>query len=125
VLVTTRETLLNPQSQNLVIGRQPGIALSLDHSSVSRQHATISNINGQYILRDLGSANGTFVNDRPLAPDKTHILQPNDKLRFGDVQFRFQLRQKSSNTAIEQKTQKTPNIFQHIRGSQLERNMVR
>jgi NADPH-dependent 2,4-dienoyl-CoA reductase/sulfur reductase-like enzyme/pSer/pThr/pTyr-binding forkhead associated (FHA) protein/CRP-like cAMP-binding protein/Fe-S-cluster-containing hydrogenase component 2 len=128
VQVATAETQLNPQSQNLVIGRLPEMALSLDHSSVSRQHATISNINGQYILRDLGSANGTFVNGLPLAPDKTHILQPNDTLRFGDVQFRFQLRQKLLNTAKDHKTQQTqkaPNIFQHILGSQLERNMVR
>ncbi len=125
VQVATTETLLNPQSQNLLIGRQQGIALSLEHRSVSRNHAAIGFINGQYVLRDMGSANGTFVNALPLAPDKMHILQPNDKIRFGDVQFRFQLRPQPINAATAHQPSETTNPFQHILGTQLERNTVR
>jgi NADPH-dependent 2,4-dienoyl-CoA reductase/sulfur reductase-like enzyme/pSer/pThr/pTyr-binding forkhead associated (FHA) protein/CRP-like cAMP-binding protein/Fe-S-cluster-containing hydrogenase component 2 len=131
VTVATRETRLDPQSQNSFIGRQAGIALTLEHSSVSRKHAVISFINGQYILRDLTSSNGTFVNTRPLAPDKTHILHPDDTVRFGDVRFRFQLRQQlltttTSQLATTQNAGETAtHLFQHILGSSLERNTVR
>ncbi len=130
VKVLMTETLLNPQSQKHLIGRQQEATLSLEHRSVSRKHAVISFTNGQYILQDLGSANGTFVNTLPLPPDKTHILHPNDKIRFGDVQFRFQLRQQSpdggAGLAFAQSLlDTTANLFQHILGSQLERNTVR
>ncbi len=129
VKIDTRETRLDPQSQNSLIGRQAGLALTLEHSSVSRKHAVIRFINGQYILRDLNSSNGTFVNTQPLVPDKTHTLQPNDTIRFGDVQFRFQLRQVSPATtqlAMTQSSDETAaNPLQHILGSPLELNTGR
>jgi NADPH-dependent 2,4-dienoyl-CoA reductase/sulfur reductase-like enzyme/CRP-like cAMP-binding protein/pSer/pThr/pTyr-binding forkhead associated (FHA) protein/Fe-S-cluster-containing hydrogenase component 2 len=131
VTVATRETLLDSQSQNNLIGRQAGMTLTIEHSSISRKHAVISFINGQYILRDLSSSNGTFVNTLPLSPDKTHILHPDDTIRFGDVQFRFQLRQQPIGVAAPQlvTTQNSgetaANLFQHILGSPLERNTVR
>ncbi|MBV9712248.1 MAG: FHA domain-containing protein, partial [Ktedonobacteraceae bacterium] len=130
VQISTRETLLNPHSQNHLIGRQQGMTLTIEHRSVSRKHATISLMNGQYILRDLGSSNGTFVNTLPLPPDKIHTLRPDDKLRFGDVQFRFQLRQQPINgeeapDSIRGPHNESANLFRHLLGSQLERNTIR
>ncbi len=131
VSVATRETLLDPQSPNNLIGRQTGIALTIEHSSVSRKHAVISFSDGQYILRDLSSSNGTFVNTLRLFPDKAHVLHLDDIIRFGDVQFRFQLRQQPIGVVMPQlvTTQSSgetaENPLQHILGSSLERNTVR
>jgi len=76
----------------MTVGRQSGIYLLIDHGTVSRRHAEISYANGQYVLRDLGSSNGTFVNDKRLEPGGVHILQQNDRILFGKVAYTFQFR---------------------------------
>jgi NADPH-dependent 2,4-dienoyl-CoA reductase/sulfur reductase-like enzyme/pSer/pThr/pTyr-binding forkhead associated (FHA) protein len=80
-----------PLSQTKVIsvGRQAGAYFLIDHGSVSRRHAEISYANGQYVLRDLGSSNGTFVNEKRLASGSTHLLKQNDRVRFGQVPYLF------------------------------------
>ena len=55
------------QGRELTIGRDPSCDLVLTDKSVSREHARIGILNGQGIgIRDLGSANGTFVDGRPV-----------------------------------------------------------
>jgi NADPH-dependent 2,4-dienoyl-CoA reductase/sulfur reductase-like enzyme/pSer/pThr/pTyr-binding forkhead associated (FHA) protein len=81
------------QTRAITIGRQPGVSLFIDHGSISRRHAEISYANGQYILRDLGSMNGTFVNDVRLEPDGTAVLAQNDLVRLGKlIEFVFKIR---------------------------------
>jgi pSer/pThr/pTyr-binding forkhead associated (FHA) protein len=85
------------QTRVITIGRQPGVALYIDHPSVSRRHAEISYANGQYILRDLGSTNGTYVNDARLEAERTVALAQNDLIRFGKlVEFIFKVRTSSA-----------------------------
>jgi len=81
------------QTKALTIGREPDATLFIDHHIVSRRHAMITYANGCYLLRDLGSRNGTFLNDKRLDPFSVHILQPHDKIRIGtamsySLQFR-------------------------------------
>jgi NADPH-dependent 2,4-dienoyl-CoA reductase/sulfur reductase-like enzyme/pSer/pThr/pTyr-binding forkhead associated (FHA) protein len=91
------------QTKVITIGRQAGIHLLIDQASVSRRHAEIRYANGQYVLQDLGSTNGTFVNEMRLPPDAPYILKPNDRLRFGNVvKFTFVQR------AVEQKKSVSP-----------------
>src|SRR5229473_3676962 len=85
---STEETLLS-QTKVMAIGRQPGAYLLIDNDSVSRRHAEISYANGQYVLRDVGSANGTMVNEKRLEPGSTHLLKHNDRVRFGQVTYLF------------------------------------
>ena len=81
------------QTRAITIGRQPGVSLFIDHGSVSRRHAEISYANGQYILRDLGSMNGTFVNDARLEANGTAVLTQNDLIRLGKlIEFVFKVR---------------------------------
>ena len=81
------------QTQALTIGREPDAILFINHPIVSRRHAMISYANGCYLLRDLGSRNGTFLNEKRLEPYRAHILHPHDKIRIGkamsySLQFR-------------------------------------
>ncbi|MBK6689836.1 MAG: response regulator [Deltaproteobacteria bacterium] len=63
--------------EDLVIGRGSGAGLVLEDEEVSRQHARIRRTaQGDYILEDLGSRNGTLLNDLP--------PPPNVALKFGD-----------------------------------------
>jgi ATP-binding cassette, subfamily B, bacterial len=70
-----------------LIGRQQGSTISLTDPTVSRYHAMIRLIDSRYILSDLGSRNGTFVNDRALYGP--HALQPGDRVGFGRMALVF------------------------------------
>src|SRR5262252_5648715 len=54
------------ESKRFSIGRTPDNDLVIDDSSLSRRHALIEDVGGQFTLTDCGSANGTFVNGRQL-----------------------------------------------------------
>jgi pSer/pThr/pTyr-binding forkhead associated (FHA) protein len=45
----------------------------------------------QYVIRDVGSSNGTFVNETRLEEGSAHILKPNDQVRFGKVKYVFRV----------------------------------
>jgi len=92
VPVAVTETSLS-STGTITIGRQQEATLLIDHASVSRYHAEITAKDGQYQLCDKGSTNGTFVNNARLGTHRVHTLQQGERVRFGDVQFRFELRQ--------------------------------
>ena len=64
------------------IGRDPGLALGLESDTqVSRRHARISIQNNAAVVEDLGSTNGTYVNDQPI--NAPRVIQPGDRVRVG------------------------------------------
>jgi hypothetical protein len=66
------------------IGRQPGCELELsgaENQSISREHARIDLTSSGAILTDLGSINGTLLNDRRIPAPK--LLQKGDRIRLG------------------------------------------
>lgn len=72
-----------------LIGRE-GADLVLDDGKVSRKHAEIGLYGpGAYVLRDLASTNGTYVNGRRIA--EKHRLAHDDVIRIGDTVLRFTL----------------------------------
>lgn len=70
----------------ICIGRHPQCELQFDPDKdldVSSRHAAVSLEGMMYVLRDLGSTNGTFVNGRRLTSD--HVLASKDIVRFGQA----------------------------------------
>jgi ABC transport system ATP-binding/permease protein len=65
-----------------IIGRDGAANLSLDGNSVSWQHAQITQQGDGHTITDLKSTNGTYINDRRLAPNKPHRLQQEDVIRI-------------------------------------------
>lgn len=68
------------------------------YTGVSRTHAAIRNMEGQYYLTDLESRNGTFVCGVRQEPGVRILLKDGDKIRFGNAELVF--RQRSSNATI-------------------------
>ena len=68
-------------SGNMVMGRAPECELALDDTFVSQQHARLFAKNSSWYVEDLGSTNGTFVNDQRLASPA--MVQPGDRVRVG------------------------------------------
>jgi len=69
------------------IGRARDSQVVLDHPTVSRQHAWIKAEGEEFVIFDVGSANGTFVNDEQVEAPRR--LQNGDVVRFGDAEFVF------------------------------------
>jgi len=71
-----------------LIGRQvDGQGLAILEPSVSRHHAHLTLDNDEWTVRDLGSANGTFQDDKLIAnPVEVH---EGDRVRFGHIAFYF------------------------------------
>ncbi len=92
VQVATSAALLDlwgrphPLDAHSRIGRQiEERGLAVLEPSVSRNHAELRFENGRWTVKDLGSANGTFVEDKLIEGD-THV-QPGNRIRFGHIAF--------------------------------------
>lgn len=68
------------QPTTVTIGRDPGNAIQLHDTEVSRRHAEILHVGEQLVLSDLGSSNGTFLNQQRIARQE---LSSGDQLQLG------------------------------------------
>ncbi len=77
--------------QELVaIGRHPDNDIVLDSSELSRHHCALHLGEDGYAVEDLGSRNGTYVNEEKLPPQVRHKLTAGDLIRLSDtVMFRY------------------------------------
>jgi hypothetical protein len=75
-----------PLLEKLSIGRSNQADLCLDNERVSRRHAELYFASGHWWLRDLGSSNGTFVNNTFI--HEPTRLRDGDEIRIGDSLFR-------------------------------------
>lgn len=66
--------------EETTIGRKPENTIHIDNLAVSGRHARVLRIGNKVILEDLGSTNGTFVNDKQITK---HILQHGDSIVVG------------------------------------------
>ena len=71
------------------IGRLPDNLLVIDNPAVSGRHARVYKEGNHYVLEDLKSTNGTFVNDKPVA---RHTLAEGDVIVVGKHTLLFTLR---------------------------------
>jgi anti-anti-sigma factor len=76
--------------EGFLIGRDPTCRVRLNDNSISRRHATVRRRDGRVLLRDLGSRNGTLLNDR-LIQDEEVEVRHGDRLRIGSRDFTFAL----------------------------------
>jgi hypothetical protein len=70
-----------PLAASMTIGRAPECELLIDDTYASSQHARLFGKNGAWYVEDLGSTNGTFVNDQRLAAPA--MVQQGDRIRIG------------------------------------------
>jgi hypothetical protein len=80
----------------------PTIDLTEDHGAklgVSRMHAELNFVNGQYYVKDTGSSNGTWVNDTKLQPYQPHPINSGDQVRIGQLAIMVHLSLPQRNAA--------------------------
>jgi predicted component of type VI protein secretion system len=76
-------TVFDLTKEVTMIGRDVTNEIVVGDAEVSRQHARLTRTPGGYVLEDLGSTNGSFVNgERLMAP---RVLNPGDLVAFGET----------------------------------------
>jgi hypothetical protein len=81
-------------AQPVGIGRNSANALIIDDSTVSNFHAALTlSANGNLLLADRASSNGTFVNGVALETGGRIIVRDGDRLKFGDVEATLKVSQ--------------------------------
>ncbi len=70
----------------ITLGRLPECDIVVSDPGASRQHARIRHADGEYVLTDLGSTNGTLVNDEAV---QERILDDGDRITIGETLLEF------------------------------------
>jgi hypothetical protein len=74
------------RGERLVIGRHEGADVRLEDPGASRRHAEIRRSGDGFLVADLGSTNGTLVNDVPISE---HGLVEGDRITIGNTNLEF------------------------------------
>ncbi|HEY5984716.1 MAG TPA: FHA domain-containing protein [Anaerolineales bacterium] len=70
------------EGDQLIIGRDASNAVAINDAEVSRKHARLTFQGGKYVIEDLGSTNGTFVNGQRVS--NSTVLKPGDIVSLGE-----------------------------------------
>lgn len=76
------------KKDEITIGRASSNEVVLKEAKVSRQHATIKRHGNEYLIEDLQSSNGIFVNEEKV---KEHALSDGDIVQIGDFVMKFSI----------------------------------
>lgn len=68
-----------------LIGRRPDLDIVIDSTMVSKDHAVLIALPGEFIIEDRGSVNGTYVNRRKVTKSP---VRPGDLIQFGGLEFK-------------------------------------
>jgi pSer/pThr/pTyr-binding forkhead associated (FHA) protein len=101
IVLTSGRRITLDLDEDALIGRKDesrGITPDVDlgqeggyDAGVSRRHAILSYRNGVYCVEDLNSANGTFVNNRPVTAQSPTPLAEGDELKCGKLPMRVEI----------------------------------
>jgi hypothetical protein len=88
--VEKTKTMVFTDRSRFSVGRTKENDLAIDDPSVSKIHASLTvNSNGEIVVADTGSTNGTFVGGERIPYGKTAILGEEGTVKFGAVEVRF------------------------------------
>ena len=76
----------NLNRPQIIIGRSSKADIQIDQEAVSRNHCKIINTGNAIMLRDMGSTNGTYVNDEMI---DEYVLRDGDFIKVGRCIFKF------------------------------------
>ncbi len=76
-------------SDDVVVGRESACDIPVPIDTVSRRHCRLRQRGDAVFLADLGSTNGTALNDDALAPNEEFALRSGDRIRVGSAIFKY------------------------------------
>ncbi|GAO37031.1 signal peptide protein [Sulfuricella sp. T08] len=72
--------------ERITIGRKPENDIPIDNLAISGEHAAITIFNNDAFVEDLGSTNGTLVNEQPITK---HVLHHGDEIEIGKYRLKY------------------------------------
>jgi predicted component of type VI protein secretion system len=84
----------------LVVGRDPSCDIQIDNLGISRNHCQFLRRGTAYIVQDMNSANGTFVNGRRIAE---HYLNDQDEIVIGKYVLKFRNSEQAAQAQVVEK----------------------
>jgi pSer/pThr/pTyr-binding forkhead associated (FHA) protein len=76
-----------PLAPVTIIGRASGSQVRLNDAMVSAEHARLRRRNGRWFVQDLGSTNGTLLNQQPVQGERP--IEYGDMITIGDVRLKL------------------------------------
>ncbi len=80
-------SIFNLTGGETVVGRNPDCTISLDFHGVSRKHFTLDVSEAEVVVNDLGSANGTYLNNQKLT--NPTVLKRGDVIKIGAIALKY------------------------------------
>lgn len=84
----------------MLIGRSDEAKFRIRDDRISRRHCELTADEGVVRIRDLGSTNGTFLNDEQLKKDEAVEVPPDAIVRIGNCRFRVEYDSPAAQTAV-------------------------
>jgi pSer/pThr/pTyr-binding forkhead associated (FHA) protein len=98
--------VINVPGLQLIVGRDEGCHLRPASPAISKKHCAVFIRAGKVFVRDLGSTNGTFLNDEQVVGDREVI--DGDRLKVGPLDFTVQVSGKSDSTPLPDSLKSVP-----------------
>jgi two-component system cell cycle response regulator len=73
----------------MTLGRDSSADITVSDQGISRKHAKITKEDGKVTITDLGSSNGTFINDKKISAGEKVALAKEDMIKLGSTIFKF------------------------------------
>jgi two-component system cell cycle response regulator len=75
--------------EEMTLGRDAIADITVSDQSISRKHAKVTKKDGKVFITDLGSSNGSFINDKKIEPGSAMPLVKEDMIKLGNSIFKF------------------------------------
>ncbi|MCB0390081.1 MAG: FHA domain-containing protein [Bdellovibrionales bacterium] len=79
-------------SNSCVVGRGENCDVTIKHNKMSRKHFEINKENNKFYVLDLGSANGTKVNNKPVSTHQPLQVESGDEISISNLKFNFEIK---------------------------------
>jgi pSer/pThr/pTyr-binding forkhead associated (FHA) protein len=90
---------LEVKPEKTTVGRLDDNQFQISEPSISSHHCEIWAKGDDIIVKDLGSTNGTFLNEKQIEANKEAALRPGQVLRLGQVELRYETGKKQTEQA--------------------------
>ena len=99
-------TMMPLPGRAVIVGRGPDNDLVVDEETVSRRHAAIIPVAAGFVVRDLASANGTYVNSEEVGGSE-RILRHGDSVRFATSETVLVFRREPSGQSVDERSRRS------------------